>query len=274
MKILKIIGASILTILFTIVLITGIFVMTLNRGLSLDNIETSFRENTELVENFLRAEMIQGIEDIDLFELTAEEVLDFNGINELFITIVIGMFDYLLYAGPLPEVTIEDINSMVRADILEELTAEESILWEIEANIIMNELNDEIKQEFLELSSEEDMEQIALFFDSQIRDALIGVGVLFAAFIALVLFSFYRPLVWLGGAFITAGTLLFIFGSLLRRIIFDEPLVEIILNNVQRETQIIGLSTLIIGILLVALYFPLKVRFSNNNQLNEKLAEF
>jgi len=274
MNALKVLGATILTILLTIVLTSGLIVMTLNRGMSPENIGVVLRENTDLVDDFLREEIMDMMDEFILFE-EVEDILDLDVMHELFIDLMVGLFDYLLMGGPIPQFTAEEINALVRPEIIEGFTDEERELWTEEVNKILEELNADIQETVIaDGQLTEDAEMFALFFDQRTKNILIGLVAVLAGLIALVLFSPYKPFAWIGTGVLVAGSIMFMFGTLLTREFSDvEPLVETIMRVILEEATTIGLVTMIIGGLLIILYFPLKNKFNNNRNIDQKLEE-
>ena len=277
MRVLKVIGATIFTILFTIVLTSGLVITSISRSLSPDNVEIMLRENTELIEEVIDIDWEEYFDLEGALGFEADEIFDTDAINEIIINLTVDIFHYLFSDGDLPMISADDVNSIVRAEVLDSFDEEQRAIWEVEAAEMASEINADLEEALiLDEEMQEVMEVLGLFFDSNTRNGFIIAVVILAGLVALSLLSLYRPLAWLGTGSVIAGAIMSLFALILRAEAADPswaPLAELVLNNLIREATIIGIILLVIGILMIIAYFPLKKRFHRDVSIENKLEE-
>ena len=275
MKVLKVMGATILTFCLTIVLFVGLFVIAINVGFGPDKIEQTLRDNSEFINDIINEEQFYSVEEFYLFDDAVGEIINLDEVNELFIKLTVGIFDYLLFDAELPQITNDEFEALIREEAIAHFDEIELEQWAEKVNQSVEEINIALVDViYVNDVLNNEAEQIRIIFNPETRTAIFGLALVISLLIALVLFSLYRPLAWVGSAAIIAGGLSFLIGiTSIGRFSDEMPIVRSLIDNVLIESRNIGLISIGIGILLIIVYFVLKNRFIQNKELDKQLDE-
>jgi len=262
MKNLRVIGAVLLSIIFTIVLTCGIPIFTFSSFLNGDNIKDIINENN-LYEN-----IPFEIENENLNLEFVEQFLEIPETKELISEIAGDYVDYILGKGEMPIITEAEINKIINSKYVKEnlnLTAVEKEEIKTELKLQIEEINETLANDMTLISDElfED-DLIKFIFSDTIKTIIIIALIVIAILIGLCLWSWYRPFAWIGVSAVISGTLLLLIKSIISNILLkdinEELLNTIIFDNLFKTWQNYSLYTLITGILLIVIYFVIKRR--------------
>ena len=274
MKIIRNIASVILSIFLVIVLISGIMIFTVQSFLSSENIKEIAKDVS--FEEFVHIE-VKTNPEID------EKFLQIPEVKEILERVMNDAIDYIFGKGSVPIFTDEEIRVITESSYFEQ---EGIKLTDSEREELYNELteaykiaNEELAEELKTIKEEyhdEMMEDeiIRLILADYSMYIILGLIVLLVVLIGLLRFSFFRPLSWVGVSMIIAASLNLVLVLILPLLLTEERS-EVILgafiDNILRLFRITNIIVLILGIVLLVMYFIFNKKFGKSTE--DKLLE-
>jgi len=276
MKVIKVLLAVILSIIFTIILTGGIFAYTIDSFVSKENIRTIF-DQIEFEEFFDHE--IENDPEIDKF---VENFIKAPEMKEIIADLFEQAMDYVFTDQDVevPRISDEDIEKIVNSDFYETelgITLSEAEKTELREHLVevAEDVNETLANDLKSIKDEIYEDEILKFiFSSDFISTIIISLMIIAVLIVACRWSIFRPFSWLGISMIVAACLN-ISLNFLTKLIFATGESDALTNNFFDNMLSLWLrNSLIIlglGIILLVNYFILKKRFGKTE--NDKLLE-
>jgi len=224
MKVLRGITATVLTIIFSLFLLVSLFVFALASILAKDNVVNTIKEMdvdyVVIIENVFETKLNE--EQKELFD----NITEIPEMAEMFAEFVGRVTDYMIFDGELPQISEADIDRIMESEVLKEYTQLELTEYRDQVEEVALELNDMFETAVAHNKIEDASQEVDLFngwlFSSGIREILIIALLIVISLISIVLWSWYKPLIWIGIGSAISGLLFLSLGNFIDDILLKE----------------------------------------------------
>ena len=224
MKVLRGITATVLTIIFSLFLLVSLFVFALASILAKDNVVNTIKEMdvdyAVIIENVFETKLNE--EQKELFD----SITEIPEMAEMFAEFVGRVTDYMIFDGELPQISEADIDRIMESEVLKEYTQLELTEYRDQVEEVALELNDMFETAVAHNKIEDASQEVDLFngwlFSSGIREILIIALLIVISLISIVLWSWYKPLIWIGIGSAISGLLFLSLGNFIDDILLKE----------------------------------------------------